>query len=109
MNRSLPFVLALLLCAPAHAQVGAATPPATPGTSLGSGGLPPPGRLSGERASETEMCERLRNEEREKCLRARAPRTAGAVGPASTGMGSGWGGNSSGGPGTGTAPGLPTR
>lgn len=109
MNRSLLFVLVLLLCTPAHAQVGAATPPATPGTSLGSGGLPSPGSFSGERASETEMCERLRNEEREKCLRALVPRPPGLVGPGSTGMGSGRGGNSAGGPGTGTAPGMPTR
>jgi hypothetical protein len=108
MNRAIALLLLFAPWAAVHAQVGAATPPSTPGTSLGSG-RPTPG-LPGPRDAETQMCERLKGEGRDKCLRARAPGTPGAVGPGSGGMGSGRGGGSSvSGPGTGTAPGTPTR
>jgi hypothetical protein len=94
----------LLASSSALAQVGAGTPPSTPGTSLGSG-VPNP------RTDRPPVaCDKLKAEDREKCARIRGPVTPESAGAGSTGMGSGpAAGSGTTGPGTGTAPGLPGR
>jgi hypothetical protein len=103
-------VLLLASSTSAVAQVGAATSPGTPGTSLGSSG--PVLRKPPATNRDAATCERLQGEARESCLRRAESPTPASPGAPATGMASGQsasGASGTTGPGTGTAPGMTTR